>query len=266
MIRERAPAPYAPELAIAQPTPTMADTLRKIWRHRGIVIWGTICTAIVVTVVVKMIPASYLAEAQVLVSEANGPKLFKDEGGNLPAAPAASDDKVQSERYVVLSRPVAQQAADKLQLIKDPEFNGELRQSGFSIGGLVGRTMSQLIPSSAPSHDAGPNSDTRAKPCRRCADRKVDVAVMGRSDVLSVDAHSKDPDKAALIANTIAETYVAQQRDTKMQTTGHLETYMQDRITDLRKQVEQAEQEVEDYRRQNGLYIARLRHRQSAVD
>ncbi len=118
VIRERAPAPYAPELAISQPTPTMADTLRKIWRHRGIVIWGTICTAIVVTVVVKMIPASYLAEAQVLVSEANGPKLFKDEGGNLPAAPAASDDKVQSERYVVLSRPVAQQASQRPQRFK----------------------------------------------------------------------------------------------------------------------------------------------------
>ncbi|HEY1722415.1 MAG TPA: GNVR domain-containing protein [Magnetospirillaceae bacterium] len=236
-----------------QPTPTMADTLRKVWRHRGIVIWGTLCTAVVVAVVVKMLPASYVAEAQVLVSEPDGPKLFKDEPNTPPSMMGNSDDRVQSERYVVLSRPVAQKVVDSLGLTKDPEFNAELVKHGPSLGSLLAQLLSR--PATG-GQVTGPSTGDRVE--AHTVDAligKTDVAVLGRSNVLSVDVHSKDPDKAAQLANAIATTYVSATRDSKMQTTGDLESFMESRIGDLRKQVEQAEQAAEDYRRQNNLYV-----------
>lgn len=258
VVRERVAAPYAPEVALPQPAPTMTDTLRKVWRHRGIVIWGTLCTAIVVATVVKLMPASYVAEAQVLVAQPNGPKLFKDESSSPPQVGGSADDRVQSERYVVLSRPIAQKVADQLGLIRDPEFNAELKKGRPSLGALLMQLFAKAVPAasklSPPDAPAAKGDQAEARTVNALIS-KTDVAVLGRSNVLSIDVHSKDPDKAAQLANAIATTYVAETRDMKVQDTGHLESYMNDRITELRKQVESAEQAAEDYRRDNHLYI-----------
>ena len=83
---------------------------------------------------------------------------------------------------------------------------------------------------------------------------KVDVAAMGRSHILDVRVASENPDTAAAVANAMAATYIARQREDKIEQTNQVEQFLQNRVGELRKQVEAADKAVEDYRRQNGLF------------
>ena len=260
------PTPLVPArvLSVAQPD-SLSATIRRIWRHRSFVVWCTIGAALLSVVAAEMMPGNYIGEAQVLVTPPAGSQMFQDL--NQPSSSAASlngDDRVQSERYVALSRYVAQQAADELQLDRDPEFNAVLRPKGFSFPSL-----SDLIPAAWRNAIAGPEPAPASTPAdaggnpadvtkQRVVDAlmsKIDVSVLGRSDVLDITARAHDPNKAARIANAMANAYLAISQSQKSDSTGKVESYMDDRIAKLRQQVETAEKAVEDYRGQNGLYV-----------
>jgi capsular exopolysaccharide synthesis family protein len=256
------PIPFVPLASQPLRQETLTDTLAKIWRHKRLVISSTLLFAAIACVAAISIPPRYMAEAQILIATPDGPKLFKD--AQSPArtgAVAEADDRIQSERYVILSRLIASQVVDKLHLTNDPEFNPPREEASWSVMKLLStllmRGTSKNV-SDLPSENAAPSRSQAERIADRTIDAlisKVDVTVMGRSDVLSIDVRSRDAEKAARIANAVADVYLEQQRDQKVHVTSELENYMASRIADLRRQVEASEAAVEDYRRQYGLYV-----------
>src|SRR5204862_8249533 len=83
---------------------------------------------------------------------------------------------------------------------------------------------------------------------------KVDVSLLGRSHVLSVKADALEPNTAAAMANTLAETYLEFQRREKLNTMDRVDKFLMARVAELRAQVRKSDQAVEDYRRAHGLY------------
>src|SRR5690606_29826064 len=70
-----------------------------------------------------------------------------------------------------------------------------------------------------------------------------------------VSARTGDPEKSALIANTISELFLANAGGGAAQTTGS----MGERLAELRAGVEEAERAIADYKAQNGLVDAQGR-------
>ena len=70
----------------------------------------------------------------------------------------------------------------------------------------------------------------------------------GDSYVIAIVADSEDPELAALIANTIAETYIARQIEARRDTTSEATVWLERRVDELRADVEAAEARVADYR------------------
>ena len=83
---------------------------------------------------------------------------------------------------------------------------------------------------------------------------KIDVSVIGRSYVLSIKARSRDPSLAAAITNTLTGLYIDRQRQEKVRATGQAEEFLDERVAELRRQVQSADQAVEQYRQKYGLY------------
>ena len=83
---------------------------------------------------------------------------------------------------------------------------------------------------------------------------RLDVAMLGRSHVLSIKAEAPDASTAVAIANTFAEKYLEEQRKDKLATMDRVDRFLMDRIGELREEVRKSDQAVEDYRRANGLY------------
>ena len=81
----------------------------------------------------------------------------------------------------------------------------------------------------------------------------LNVSQTGDSQVVSIDFTSTDPEKAARIANGVAEFYVAGQREEKLAATQQAAAWLTDRVDHLRRLVLNSERAVEGYRAANKL-------------
>lgn len=244
------------------------EIARKLWRHRYIVLGCAALIGGLGALIVLRMPSYYVAEARVLVGV---PETQISEIQPFRTAEEMGDsDRVQNEEFIMQSRSLAQQVIDQLDLRKDPEFNPYLpRPHTWRDYLYVEDYLNPLryIPASwtswmSSSQPSGLSPEEEAKREAEIRDDRmidvflnhVDVSTLGRSHVLSVEVDSVDPFKAAKIANVLAAAYLQQERQQKVATTNRVETYLTDRIKELRDQVEQSEQAVALYRRENGLY------------
>ena len=75
----------------------------------------------------------------------------------------------------------------------------------------------------------------------------LEVEPEGRSFVIGVSFTSDSPEKAARIANSVARTYIESQVDQKRLTTNQAGDWLGQRTDELRGELEQAEQKVQQY-------------------
>ncbi len=229
----------------------IASLVRKLWRRKAIVLatGGAFLAAAVIAA--KLMTPLYTGMSQVLVGV---------QGTNLGSMQAALDkfvvdrDTVESQAHVIQSRTIAERVVRRLALDNDPEFNPALRPKPL---------LSRVVALFASGNGAASNEDEPAekkdRPFQRVistALNAVEVTPADRSHVLEVSARSENPYVAARIANAFADFYIEQQLVLKAETTQRANEWLQSQIEMLRKQVDNDERAVEDYRRQNGLYEA----------
>ena len=71
--------------------------------------------------------------------------------------------------------------------------------------------------------------------------------------IIEVEFQSIDPDRAAQIANAVADTFIHDQIDAKYQTIGKATAWLQDRVNELRAQALAAEHAVVEYKTKNNI-------------
>ncbi|HTG19131.1 MAG TPA: polysaccharide biosynthesis tyrosine autokinase [Reyranella sp.] len=254
-------------LAPAKEEQGFLETIRKLWRHRGLIALCTVVVGGAAIAVAWSMPSIYVSEARVLVG-VQAPRLPNVESLVADVSPDA--ERVQNEGFILQSRNIAKQVIDQLKLRDDPEFNPELRKPSF----WSRLTPRQLLP---PAIDAWITQLTSAKPKAADGDKftgfatsagaatsddrmidtllsRVDVSTLGRSYVLSIKAESLNPATAAAIANTLAERYLEYQRRDKIESIDRVDKFLLGRVAELREQVSKSDQAVEDYRRSHDLY------------
>jgi polysaccharide biosynthesis transport protein len=268
--------PPTPHYVTAEPVSRLApvaeeqgflETIRKLWRHRGLIALCTVVVGGAAIAVAWSMPSIYVSEARVLVG-VQAPRLPNVESLVADVSPDA--ERVQNEGFILQSRNIAKQVIDQLKLRDDPEFNPELRKPSFW-SRLKPR---QLLP---PAIDAWITRLTSDKPKAADGEKftgfstsagaatsddriidtllsRVDVSTLGRSYVLSIKAESLNPATAAAIANTLAERYLDYQRRDKIESIDRVDKFLLGRVAELREQVSKSDQAVEDYRRSHDLY------------
>jgi capsular exopolysaccharide synthesis family protein len=231
-------------------------TLRKLWRHRATILVYSFALGGLAAFVAWTLPSYYEAEARVLVG-VPAPHVLNAEAIITDSNPDA--ERVQNEGFVLQSRTLAKQVIDKLSLASDPEFNPALRPPSFwsRFNPLTaGKKLLAELRAGAPAQGA-PDGSSASGQENRLIDAllsHVDVSLLGRSYVLSVKFDDTNPDRAARIANALADTYLTYQRTEKVATLKRVDRYLSDRISELREQVRKSDKAVEDYRRSHGLY------------
>ena len=268
--------PPTPHYVTAEPVARLApaaeeqgflETIRKLWRQRGLI---AVCTVVLGgrrSCVAWSMPSFYVSEARVLVG-VQAPRLPNVESIVADVSPDA--ERVQNEGFILQSRNIAKQVIDQLRLRDDPEFNPGLRKPSFwsrlnprqYLPAAVDSWIARLTPAKPQAADAekftGFSTSAGAATSEdRMIDTllsRVDVSTLGRSHVLSVKAESLNPVTAAAIANTLAERYLDYQRRDKIESMDRVDKFLLGRVAELREQVSKSDQAVEDYRRSHDLY------------
>lgn len=156
-----------------------------------------------------------------------------------------ANNAIDSQVELMSAQSVIDQVIDKFDLARDPEFNGE--------GGLISRLLSWARP-------GGDADGTAAEQLRRRVFDNVvkglDVKRQDKTFLLEVKFTSRDPQKAANLANAIADAYIADQLQSKYDATRRANGWLQDRIFELKKKAIDTDRSVQEFRQAHGLIEA----------
>jgi polysaccharide biosynthesis transport protein len=177
-----------------------------------------------------------------LILDAHKIQVFKD-------APVVGDNtidaaQIESQVEIIRSDAIARSVVTKLSLQNDPEF--VVRRPNFVI-----RLMLAAL-----GLDEGRQTKSeqdRERAAVQVLRNELGIRRSGVTYVLELTYRSIDPDKAARIANAVAEAYITDQLDTKFQATKRASTWLQERIDELRTQSDAAARAVQDFKTKNNL-------------
>jgi len=186
---------------------------------------------------------SFIAQAQLMI-EPRKVQVFQQQAifGDIPIDAA----QVESQVEVLKSENIASAVIKDLHLTEDPEFIG-------SGGGLLG-ALFDFISSEFGSADQSPSSEYGlSRRVMNAFQSQLSVNRMGRTYVIQISFRSYSAERAAQIANAVADAYMADQLEAKYQATRRAGAWLQDRIKELRAQVSEAERAVVDFKTQNNI-------------
>lgn len=232
------PAPVAAPFA-AGGEPDMRGLGRALWQKKTMIIGLTLVAAGVAFLVVNAITPRYRSESRILL-ETRENVFLRAEADKTADRTTIDPEAVASQIQVVLSRDLARKVIQKEGLSDLPEFDspGAMR----AILGIFGIGRD-------------PNAMTREERTLEAYYERINVSAVEKSRVIAIEFSSADPDLAARVANTIAETYLTMQQSAKQDQTRAAGNWLAGEIDKMRNKVAEAEAKVEEYRSQSNLFV-----------
>lgn len=163
---------------------------------------------------------------------------------------------VDTEVEVLRSRHLAERVVTDLKLDQDPEFNPALARPG-PVTAIKDGILS-LLGTSDDAEEA-PGGVKAQKAHEKVVDsvlKGLSIKRAGLTYVINVAFASTSPSKAATIANAFASKYLLEQLEAKYDATKQANQWLNDRLGDLKGQVETAEAAVQNYKIQHNLLSA----------
>ncbi|RZN05363.1 exopolysaccharide biosynthesis protein [Bradyrhizobium genosp. SA-3] len=151
---------------------------------------------------------------------------------------------VETQVEILKSENISLAVIRDMHLIDDPEFTG-------AGGGLLG-AMIDTISWIFASGNASSEFELTRKALERFEKNRT-IKRLGLTYVMEIGFTSYDPQKAAKIANAIADAYIVDQLEAKYQATRRASVWLQDRIKELRTQASAAQKAVVDFKIANNI-------------
>ena len=211
-------------------------TLHVLWRRRVLVS----CTLLVFlsgAAIYLAVATPRYAATSMLLFDIRKIEPFDQRG--YPDA-ATESSFVDSQVEVLRSETLARSVIHNLDLISDSEF-AQTRDNGF-IRATIGKIVSFVLSDKDVLH---PNQLVR---CIRVFQKNATIKRVGLTYIISIEYRSLDPNKAARISNAIAETYIANELESKAEAARRANDWLQDRLRELRTLTENTEKAVVAYK------------------
>ncbi|TGV12599.1 lipopolysaccharide biosynthesis protein [Mesorhizobium sp. M8A.F.Ca.ET.173.01.1.1] len=235
---------YAPEPppAVSNPSSTveLGDLKRILVRRRFLILATAALLTLGALLYGLFTPALYSSVAEIIVDPQDLQVVTNDVNPSR-VPPDGGITMVESQVAVVQSSGVLLRAIAATNLTEDPEFNGQ--------GGLLSNLLGGVLGSgSAETDKTGKTLDALR---RRLAVKRADKVL-----VLDVIVTAKSADKAAKLANAIAQAYLADQASARAKMATDASDSITARLEEQRKRVQRAENAVEAYKSANNMVMA----------
>jgi polysaccharide biosynthesis transport protein len=219
------------------PAPAAVIDLRDIFvvfkRQGKWVFWSTLICTLVGTMIAFALPTRYTATAQILL-DVHGLQVMQ--GDLTPRVDRASEALLadaESQLQVVSSGSVLMSVVEREKLQDDPEF-------GAAPPGLLSLLFG-----------GGSGAEDRVQKATRILQNRMGTRRPDKSFVIDITVSSKNPDKAARLANAIATVYLEREFDARTEASKRTSGTLQSRLAELRERAARSARRVEDFKEQN---------------
>lgn len=164
---------------------------------------------------------------------------------------------VESQVSIIESSSLLRRVVEKENLVDDPEF-GASKSGGNWLSSLMGFVTSLLKKQPAADTQAETNTDAIPPDVLASIGRlsaALDVKRIDRTKVLQIDVTSENPQKAARLANAIADAFIVDQLEARFDNARRAASWLGDRLQELREDLRKSEEAVEDFRSKNNLVM-----------
>lgn len=237
--------------------PNVSDHLRwgfrLVWRGKWLIAAvGMVVLGLAVAYLWRSTPL-YTAQVTLVIDavEPVDAPLERD-----PARFRLTEANVATEVEVIHSASLAARVIERLGLEDDPEFNAALRPPTMLRRFREWLAVDELLRSAFPDRQEMP--EQAREQMRRSAIvgtflSRLNVRNLRRSYVINLQFTSESRQKAALVANTVADMYVLERLEAGLSEARQTSAWLSRRLDELRREVLAAERAAEDYRAEHGL-------------
>src|SRR5665213_1116029 len=215
---------------------SVLELSRVIWRRKvAIAAAGLICACAAVAVGKSLTP-KFSASAQLYVDPRELQLVDRE------LTPRAQDVSglamvVESQARLITSNSVLLQVIEDTHLDKDPEFGGESKGMMASLLGLFGIELRSAADTKLGSMAA-----------LEALNRHINVKKTDRSFIVDIEVWSHDPAKAAMLANALANAYLAESKNTQSTAARRATVDLSGRLKELKERLRNAENVLAVYK------------------
>jgi polysaccharide biosynthesis transport protein len=254
-------APTLPDRG-AQPSPgpdyISPEELLKIFTgflHRQYRVIGVAFLLIMALAAVYLYttPPSFTAVAKLMI-DSRKVQLFQQQSQQM----VLGDDSwsVDSQVEILQSENVGLAVIKDLHLTEDPEFVAPSDGLIRTIMGWVSNPLELFKIFTGGSSEEQPSEFALTRAALGRLQSQLTISRAGLTYVINIGFRSHDPQRAAQVANAVAEAYIVDQLESKYEATRRAGTWMRDRIKELRDQSTNAERAVVDFKVKNNIVAA----------
>ncbi|MHB8772556.1 MAG: GumC family protein [Syntrophales bacterium] len=233
----------------------LTDYLRVVRKHRWTI--ATVFTVVFISVLIFTFTATpiYRATARVII-EKDDPKVVSIQ--EVMSVDSSGLDYYQTQYKIIESRGVAREVIKRLKLGESEEFVPKPKDSFIAnlrraIAENIAYYLSLLKTEKPPSTGDAPGEAPEESPLVSAFIGRIKVTPIRNSRLVDIGFEAKDPALSARIANTLARAYIDLNLETKLKATQDAMVWLNTRIDEERKKVEQAEQALLRYKQQHNI-------------
>jgi succinoglycan biosynthesis transport protein ExoP len=209
------------------------EAISFVWRQ-----WKFIASIVGIALLIGLIvpltqTPRYTATALVLLEP---PKQMLP--GSEQSASDINDAIVDNQLSVIRSTAFLKHVVERTHLVLDPEF-GSTAPQGFQ------------VPQGSPPASEAIASNVMAS--IGALQDAITVNRVGLGTIFAISITSVDPARAAMLANAVANGYVVEKLDVRLDAAKNASAWLSDRLVELRKQLRQSEEAVAQFRTDHGL-------------
>ncbi|WP_306227531.1 Wzz/FepE/Etk N-terminal domain-containing protein [Bosea beijingensis] len=208
-----------------------------LWARRGLILLMALLGLMLAIAAALLMTPRYVSTAQLFIDPRDLRVLQNDVSPNTVGSdPTSITGYLESQARVIASDSIKSRVVERLNLDRDPDFGGA--SAGF---------LSRLL-----GTDTGPSQKATLY-ALAALDRTVSVRRGERTFVIDISATAQDPDKAAKIANALAEAYLEDQTAVRAEAAQRATTALTGRLEELRNRLRVAEEKAEKYKEANNI-------------
>ena len=221
----------------------VAGVLRRQWKVILGITLGFVLAAVAFLIVV---PPTYTSTAQILIDPRKS-KVFGTDAVN--SEPVLDTGFVESQVSVLLSTKLLNTVVEREKLAGTDEFGD---QSGGMLRSLL--ALFTKAPSAVVDTEGGVSA-RNAQIIDRLREH-VDVQRIGKGNVLTATVSSRSPERAARLANALADAFLDNQLQVSSASVRAASERFADRLDDLREQLRRSERSLSEFRTRNNILTA----------
>jgi uncharacterized protein involved in exopolysaccharide biosynthesis len=213
-------------------------------RQYAVIIFSSILTVALAGIYLKTATPTYMGQVKILLMNQKG--AFVQQQSLVTDAPIDSV-QIDTQLQVLKSKAIATSVIEKLKLYDAPDFKPSARVSTFF---RKVRSWLSMAPADAPPRQA-PSADDLAL---AFGDR-LSATRMGISNVIELTYKASTAERAAEIANAVANTYILDQLNAKFEANKNATAWLQERLRELGQQALTAERAVNAFKAENNIVV-----------